>query len=308
MLSFLPVFILLPLNILLQLINLLLWTTLIIMLGLLKLVLPVPVLQRSIRFLLDGCLNNFGRCSVGCINLTNKVQWDVQIDGDLSPNGWYLLLSNHISWVDIFLITHFAASRIPASKYFVKQELLWVPFIGMGCWALDMPFMKRYSRSFINKHPHLKGKDIDSTRKACEKFKKIPTTIVNFVEGSRLTPEKHTKRDSPYQYLLPPRAGGIAFTLASMGEQFSNVIDFTIVFPLNQHNVMYAMLCGRLHKIVLRAQILPVEDSLTGDYFNDESYKAQFQQWLNNRWQQKDQLIQSIINNHQEVTWNSRTK
>ena len=294
MLSFLPVFILFPLNILLQLFNMLIWASIIILLGLLKLLLPVKPIQNIMHKGLDWCLNNFGRISVACINLTNNPHWDVEIEGELKKDDWYLLLSNHMSWVDIFLITQFSAARIPASKYFVKQELLWVPFIGMGCWALDMPFMKRYSRSFVEKHPHLKGKDIASTRKACEKFKKIPTTIVNFVEGSRYTEEKRQRRKSPYQNLLQPKAGGIAFTLASMGELFSNLIDFTIVFPDNPNHVMYQMLCGRLKTVVIRARVLPLTDNLMGDYFNDDGFKQQFQLWLNQLWQHKDKQIQQI--------------
>lgn len=76
--------------------------------------------------------------------------------------------------------------RIPMPKFFLKQQLLYVPFIGMACWALDMPFMRRYSREYLLRHPHKRGQDLATTRRSCEKFRAVPTTVVNYVEGTRL--------------------------------------------------------------------------------------------------------------------------
>lgn len=90
-------------------------------------------------------------------------------------------------------------------KFFLKKELIWVPFLGLAWWALDFPFMKRYSRKFLAANPHLAGKDLESTKKACEKFKHTPVSVMNFVEGTRFTPEKHQRKNSPYAHLLPPR-------------------------------------------------------------------------------------------------------
>ncbi|WP_416307708.1 acyltransferase [Neptunicella sp. SCSIO 80796] len=294
MLNFLPVFILFPLNVLLQIANLIWWATLIILLGLVKLVIPLPPVRKLLTSLLNYCMHGFGIVSVAFINLTNKVEWDEQAEGEFDRHGWYLIMANHVSWIDIFLLARFAAHRMPATKFFIKQELLWVPFIGLGSWALDMPFMKRYSREFVAKYPHLKGKDIEATHKACEKFKLTPTTIVNFVEGTRFTPYKHQKSQSPYTHLLPPKAGGVAFTLAAMGELFSNLVDITIVFPHNKSNVMYEMLCGRLHKVVIRARVLPIDDRIIGDYFNDSVFRYRFQAWLNQLWHDKDKLTEQV--------------
>ncbi|MBC3766826.1 acyltransferase [Neptunicella marina] len=294
MLNFLPVFILFPLNVLLQIANLVWWGSLIIVVGLIKLVIPVPVIRRAISTFLNMCMHGFGVCAVFFINLTNKIEWDEKTDGDFSRQGWYLMMANHISWIDIMLLARFAARRMPATKFFIKQELIWVPFVGLGAWALDMPFMKRYSRDFVAKYPQLKGKDIEATHRACEKFKLIPTTIVNFVEGTRFTEFKQQKTQSPFTNLLTPKAGGIAFTLAAMGEQFSNIVDITLVFPDNPRHVMYEMLCGRITKIVIRAKVLPVDEKVIGDYFNDSVFRYRFQAWLNQLWLDKDQQIEQI--------------
>ncbi len=61
----------------------------------------------------------------------------------LHQRGWYLVSSNHQSWVDILVLQRIFHGRIPFLKFFLKQELIWVPVIGLAWWALDFPFMKR---------------------------------------------------------------------------------------------------------------------------------------------------------------------
>ena len=295
MLSFLPSIIIFPLHFVLQVLNLSLWAVLIIFMGLVKFILPF----KPIATLLNPTMNQFSLCfgvvSVALIKLTNKIEWDYQIKGELSTKNWYLMMPNHLSWLDIILLFDFAAGKIPAPKFFLKKELIWVPFVGLGAWALDMPFMQRYSRAFLEKYPHLKGKDIETTRKSCEKFQTHPVTVINFVEGNRFTEEKHQLRNSPYSRLLPPKAGGVAFTLAAMGELFTNILNVTILYPNNSEKPMMDMLSGRLNKIVLHVDVLPVDDDVIGDYFSDEKFKARFQSWLNGLWESKDKYLGQLL-------------
>ncbi|WP_088331598.1 acyltransferase [Lacimicrobium sp. SS2-24] len=299
MLSFLPGVILLPIHFLLQSLNLAFWGTLVILLGLIKLLLPIRPLTRVLNRLLNLCMAGFALGSVSLINLFNKVEWDIRAQGQFNPHGWYLMMANHLSWLDIVVLMHFATGRIPATKFFIKQELLWVPFIGLGAWALDMPFMRRYSQQFVARYPHLKGKDIEATRKSCEKFQQIPTTVVNFVEGTRFTPHKHRQKDSPYERLLPPKAGGVAFTLSAMNNLLSQIVDVTLVYPDNHGHVMMDLLCGRLKRVIVSVETLPVSAELIGDYQNDAEFRQSFQQWINQYWQQKDQRIQQLSDNRQ---------
>ncbi|GGD57305.1 acyltransferase [Lacimicrobium alkaliphilum] len=301
MLSFLPGFVLLPIHFLLQCFNLAFWGTLIVLMGLIKLILPVPPLTKLLNRLLNNCMAGFALCSVSLINLFNKVEWQIHTQGQLNAKGWYLMMANHISWLDIVVLMHFATGRIPATKFFIKRELLWVPFIGLGAWALDMPFMRRYSQQFVARHPHLKGKDIEATRKSCQKFQQLPTTMVNFVEGTRFTEQKHNAKRSPYRHLLPPKAGGVAFTLATMDNLLSHIIDVTLVYPDNNGHVMMDLLCGRLKKVIIEVQVLPVNTDMIGDYQNDAVFRASFQQWINRYWHRKDQRIQELTGNE----WNN---
>lgn len=287
-------FIIFPIHFCLQVLNLALWAMLVVTFGILKWILPFKVVALPLSRLLTWFMSCFGHFSVALIKLFNNVEWDYQVDGELNKESWYLIIANHLSYVDIILMIEFAAKRIPSPKFFLKQELIWLPFVGIACWALEMPFMKRYSREYLEKHPHLKGKDIETTRKHCEKYKEVPTTVINFVEGTRFTASKHKLKKSPFQYLLPPKAGGIAFTFATMGDLFTNVLDVTIQYPENQGIVMMDMLAGRLKKVVFHIELLPVSKEFVGDYFNDDNFKASFQEHLNTRWQIKDQKITAI--------------
>lgn len=299
MLSFLPAIILFPLQLLLQVANLALWGSLVIIFGLFKLLLPIAIIRRGLSHCMNGFLSLFGVCSVRIIRLCNKVEWDCQVEGKLSKNDWYLMVPNHLSWLDIVLLVDFAAGKIPAPKFFLKKELIWMPFVGLAAWALDMPFMRRYSQDFLNKHPHLKGKDIETTQKSCEKFQHNPTTVINFVEGTRFTEQKRQQKGGTHENLLPPKAGGIAFTLATMGKLFTNILDVTILYPHNTETPVLDMLSGRLNKVIVRVKVLPVSEKVIGDYYNDEQFRSGFQQWLNSLWERKDKLIGQLINGRQ---------
>jgi 1-acyl-sn-glycerol-3-phosphate acyltransferase len=294
MLSFLPSLIIYPIHLILQIASMSLWATILTLFGIIKFLLPFKVLIRIINPIMSVAFFAFGRCSVALIKLFNNTDWQYIVNGELSKDNWYLMMPNHLSYLDIILLVDFSADHIPSPKFFVKKELIWMPCVGVAAWALDMPFMQRYSRQFIEKNPHLKGKDIDATRKSCKKFKHTPTTVINFVEGSRCTPEKQKLKASPYKHLLPPKAGGIAFTLAAMGEQFTNILDVTIQYPNNQLHPMNDMLGGKLKKVVIHIDVIPVSEDVVGDYFNDEAYKSRFQTWLNQTWHRKDELITKI--------------
>lgn len=291
MLSFLPGWLLFPFSFSGFALNLAFWGIVVTPLGLIKLLLPFKAVHRLTGYAGKGCYRGWTAVNTALINLFNQVDWQVTGAQTLDKQSWYLLISNHKSWLDIPVVSTVAHSRIPEPKFFLKDQLKWLPFLGTGCWALDMPFMKRYSAAQLAKRPELKGKDIETTRASCQKFKTVPTTIINFVEGTRFTEQKKAHKRSPFQYLLPPKAGGIAFTLASMGEQFNAILDFTLLYPDNPDHVALDMLMGKLKRVVVQVEVLPVDQQVIGDYFNDEQFRQRFQLWLNQRWQLKDQQI-----------------
>ncbi|MFC3121238.1 acyltransferase [Agaribacter flavus] len=284
-----------PIHLLLQLSNMSFWGILVIILGFFKLLLPIKSLQPTILSVMHYFYMSFSVISVALIKIFNKPELNITIDRALSENKWYLIIANHISYLDIILLINFCNKRIPPPKFFLKKELIWLPIVGLAAWAMDMPFMQRYSKKFLAQHPHLKGKDIETTRRSCQKYINQPTTVINFVEGTRFTSKKQISSGSSYTHLLRPKAGGIAFTLASMGELFSEVLDITLAYPNTKHPMM-DMLGGRMNKIVIDVKTIPVHNKIIGDYFENETFKKNFQLWLNERWQEKDQRIRQWLN------------
>jgi 1-acyl-sn-glycerol-3-phosphate acyltransferase len=227
-----------------------------------------------------------------------KVDWRIAIDADLSPKGQYLVCSNHQSWNDIFVLMQTFGRRAPFFKFFIKQELIWVPVLGLCWWGLDYPFMKRYTPEQLAKDPSLKGKDLETTRKACEHYRNQPVLILNFLEGTRFTPAKHAKQQSPYAHLLKPKAGGFAFTLSALGARLNSLLDVTIVYPGGPVG-FWDFLCGRMRRVVVEVRQLRIPDELfAGDYENDPAFRKRFQDWIAELWAAKDRRISQLGSDH----------
>lgn len=246
----------------------------------------------------DRVLNSMAGAWIAVNNLNlrsmNRIHWDVQGVEGIDPDGWHLVLANHQSWVDILVLQKIFHRRIPFLKFFLKQELIWVPVLGLAWWALDFPFVKRYSKATLQKRPHLRGKDIEITRKACAKFKRIPVSIMNFVEGTRFNREKHRKQNSPYTHLLRPKSGGVALVLTAMGEQISSILDVTIVYPGGARS-FWDMLCGRLEEVRVRVDTVPAASILAGDNGGHPTRRIRYQDWINDLWSEKDRRISSML-------------
>jgi 1-acyl-sn-glycerol-3-phosphate acyltransferase len=230
------------------------------------------------------------------LKITQNMQWDLEVPADLDPGRSYLVVSNHRSWTDIFVLQHVFRGRIPFLKFFLKKELIWVPFLGLAWWALDFPFMQRHSRAYLEKHPELRGQDMDTTRRHCEQFRHSPVSVLNFLEGTRFTPGKHLAQGSPFAHLLKPRAGGVAFVLAAMGDALSGVLDVTIVYPESPPDAMlWRLLQGKIPRIVVRARLLPLPaDTVGRDYVEDPDFSARMRAWVDRLWQEKDRLLDRL--------------
>ena len=275
-------------------VNTILWAVPIYLTGLVKLLLPFNPARTALDTILDRLSYTWMLCNNGFLDFIKDIDYEVTGLEKLRMDEWYLVISNHQTWVDIIALQKILHNRIPFLKYFLKKELIWVPILGLAWWALDYPFMKRYSGEYLSRHPERKGKDIEMTRKSCEKFKAKPVSMMNFVEGTRFTPEKHQAQNSPYHYLLKPRSGGVAFVLSSMGEYMGRIIDITIVYPDGAENIREFM-CSRKTRIIVHIDVLPIDDSLHGDYFNDIAFRDSFQEWLNGLWSRKDRLIDAVL-------------
>jgi len=276
--------------------NLLFWATPLYLLALLKL-LPSGRLRMHCDRALVWLAQNWISGNQLIFRLTQDIRWDVEgVDG-LKRKDWYLVICNHQSWVDILVLQGVFNRRIPFLKFFLKKQLIWVPVLGFAWWALDFPFMQRHSREYMEKHPEARGRDLEVTRRACEHFSQKPTSVMNFVEGTRFTPEKHAAQGSPYRHLLKPRAGGTAFVLGAMGDILHRLLDVTVVYPHGTPS-LWDLCCGRLREVRVRVSAREIPQwARQGDYQGDAEFRARFQAWLSEIWQRKDEQLEALQQN-----------
>lgn len=259
------------------------------LLAILKLILPFETIRVWLSKGLVVISETWIANNNAIIALFGNIRWQVEGLEGLSKKQWYFVVSNHQSWSDILVLQRTFNRRIPFLKFFLKQELIKVPLLGLAWWALDFPFMKRFSRAEVEKKPELKGKDVETTRLACQKFEHFPTSVMNFLEGTRFTSAKHEQQQSPYNHLLKPKSGGAAFALGAMAGKLKTLVDVTIVYPKDAPRTLFAFLGGTIKdvKVIVRRQEIPTWVS-SGDYENDADFRERFQQWISEIWSDKD--------------------
>ena len=278
--------------------NTVIWFVPILLLAIVKLLLPIPMIRRAVTRALMATGENWISVNSLFMKSTGRLKFESHGLAGLRRDGWYLVIANHQTWVDIVVLQAAFNRKIPFLKFFIKQELIWFPLLGFAWWALDMPFMKRYSPSYLAKNPHMKGKDLETTRRACEKFRETPTSILNFVEGTRFSEEKHSNKKSPYDNLLQPRAGGFAVALSSMGKLFTSVVDVTMTYPIRPTS-FWDMCCGEQVHVIVEVRERELEPWLVeGDYQGDREFRRNMHAWLGKVWSEKDAIITKTRESH----------
>jgi len=297
MLNFLPARLIFFLSMLLYSINTIFWLLPILIFSLFKAFLPFRLTRKIFSYLVDLMASNWVLVNGVIQKIFTQTELVITGLNTLNNKEWYLVLANHQSWVDIVVLQRALHGHIPFLKFFLKKELIYVPILGLAWWALDFPFMKRYSQAFLKKNPHLRGKDLATTRVACAKFKHTPVSVMSFIEGTRFTQAKHAKQNSPFEHLLKPKAGGIAFVLDAMGEHLTTLVDVTIHYP---HGIptFTDFLSGRVKKVCVEVYTQKITGELSGDYFNDRAYKIYFQKWLMQFWYEKDSRLVALVKSH----------
>ncbi len=225
------------------------------------------------------------------IDHTRPIKWQIELPKTLSTKKWYLVISNHQTWIDIPTLQKALNKKIPMIKPFIKDELKWVPLLGFAWWAIDMPFVKRYSKDKINKNPKKALIDRKRAQRSCQQFLKTPVSVMSFAEGTRFTQLKHKQQKSPYHHLLKPKGGGVSEVLNIMGERLTSLLDVTILYPDNRGLTFWDYLCGRVNKVKVFVQEREIPMQFTTTALLDPKMKQEFYDWLNQLWADKDQLI-----------------
>ncbi|WP_201527321.1 MULTISPECIES: acyltransferase [Psychrobacter] len=232
-------------------------------------------------------------------NILPRKDWRISLPDDVHPNGKYLLISNHQSWVDTSVVQYISENRLPLTRFFTKFELIYIPVIGQAFYFLDFPMMRRHSKEAVAKNPALKGKDIEEAKRACSLLKNKPFTLLNYLEGTRFTQSKHDKQKSPYQHLLKPRAGGLSLAINALGADIDGILDMTIVYPdgIPTYSDLWK---GNIKRLGVDVRYIEMPKALftaieSGRYEDDEDIKAQTFDWLDQAWQQKDKRIDEML-------------
>ena len=285
-----------PLFILILLLNTIFHGSLVSLCGIIKFFFPILEFRNTIErfaYWISGgyvLTNNF------LIKVFYDPEWDIQGLGNLNMNGTYLVMSNHLSLLDIPALQRLFFQQIPFLRFFIKKQLIFVPFLGQGLWALNFPSMKRYSKETLNKHPELSGKDLETTKRSCENLRGKPVTMLIYTEGTRFTLEKHHKANSPYKNLLKPRAGGVHTVLNSLGDELTSILNVTLVYPGHVSPSLIDFLIGRIPRVVIRIEDLKLgkNEVPSLDTIKSKAGALAIRNFLNYTWEVKDKIISNI--------------
>jgi 1-acyl-sn-glycerol-3-phosphate acyltransferase len=274
-------------------INTLFWCLFLLTIAIFKLLIPTESWKR----LCTKLIINIGECWIYCnclwIQALHRPRWNVEGFEELDSSNWYLSVANHQSWADIFVLQGITNRKIPMLKFFMKHILIWVPVIGLAWWALDMPFLKRYTKEEIQKNPELRGKDIKAMEKSFERYSRYPVSIFSFAEGTRFTKEKKDNQLSQFEYLLNPKIGGIGLTLTTM-PYIKLLLDFTIYYE-DERRSFWDFLCGRMSKAEVRVRQINIPDNLLGkNYEDDPVFRENLKEWVYDIWSDKEKYLEEV--------------
>ena len=225
--------------------------------------------------------------------------WRISVPDDLKKDGRYLLVCNHQSWVDTSVVQYVSESRLPITRFFAKHELLYIPIVGQAFYFLDFPMMKRHSKAQIAKNPALATRDLEEARRACGLLADKPFVLLNYLEGTRFSKDKHARQNSPYQHLLKPKAGGFALAIASLGDKIDGILDMTVVYPdgVPDYGELWA---GKMTRLGVDIRHLDMDERLftdlkDGKYDSDETVKAELFDFLDKVWTAKDERVGQMM-------------
>ncbi|TFG61751.1 MAG: hypothetical protein E4H28_08465, partial [Gemmatimonadales bacterium] len=219
------------------------------------------------------------------LNRIIGVSWN-PLPGPLDRNGRYIVLANHRSWSDIFLVQSVITREGPIVKFLVKRELVFVPILGLILWAFDFPILRRWSSPGEDSLER-RDRDRRSLMDACSIVKRSPAALMSFAEGTRFTEAKRARLASPFKHLLPPRPGGFTTAFAAVVDDLAGVIDLTLIYP--EPVTFWAFLGGSSEELSVEARIFTPAELPKG--------KEDLTRWLTSRWVEKDRRLSEIRSN-----------
>lgn len=202
----------------------------------------------------------------------------------LDQDKWYLIISNHQGFFDILVLQILCRKYRLYNKFFMKESLIYLPFIGISCWGLDFVFIKRFTKKSLKQNPEKIQQQHDYIINKCKYFKTYPCSVINFVEGTRHSKFKAEK--SPYNNLLTPQPMGLSLLIKEFASTVGELVDVSIIYP--KHNNFFDMFYKEGIEINLLIETYDISKELIGNYRADKNYRNIFNSWLKNLWKYKD--------------------
>ena len=233
------------------------WCTPLYLMGFVRFLLPAKHSRTSLSDLMDRIIDGWvfsNRAMVHYLHIATIEK--PPLLAELERTDWNVVVCNHQSWTDILVLQNTFLGHIPPLKFFTKQELIYVPLVGVAMWLLGFPYVRRYSREQLEKDPSLREHDRNATLQACQGFLERPTSVLNFLEGTRYSEQKKIAQHSPYSHLLLPKTGGLGYVCEALEQRIDNIIDVTIVYP-DRPPGFWEFLCGRCARIDFHARRYP---------------------------------------------------
>ena len=208
----------------------------------------------------------------------------IQVTGDdVPPRENAVVIVNHQQMPDITVIMDFALRkhRLGDLKFFVKDILKWLPGVGWGMLFLGCPYLKREwtrDRASIERTFHTLVSE------------RIPTWMIIFAEGTRITPAKVARSREyavsrnlpPPRHVLLPRPKGFVAAVEGLRDHVDAVYDLTIGYvegvPSLGQYITGAVKQVHLHVRRFAVETLPDSEEDLGD-------------WLRQRFQEKDERL-----------------
>jgi len=278
-----------PLAIIFELLMVFLTPIPILFLGGLRSLIPCKKTKKILSNAIESCCLSWVFFNHFILRTLLGLQIEI-IGAENIPPGNYFVIANHQSWVDILMLEEALRGKTGFSRYFIKKNLLHIPLAGWVCRVLNYPYMYRFKKEHLAKHPEDKGKDVLITKRACKKLHGLRFKMNNFPEGTRFTKIKHTEQQSPYKHLLKPKSGGIAYALQILHKEFDAIIDMTIIYSSTPN--IFNLFLGKMGKVTILMEKLSISPDLIGDYDDDRDFRVHFQSFITYLWEKKDLVLE----------------
>ena len=262
-----------------------LWCIPLFLMGLVHFLFPINAFRSGLGRFMDRIIDGWvfsNRFMVQCLHITHIEK--PPLLQELDRNHWNVVVCNHQSWTDILVLQNTLLGHIPPLKFFTKKALIYVPLLGIAMWLLGFPYVRRYSTAQLEKDPSLREHDRSATLKACHGFLQRPTSVLNFLEGTRYSNEKKLNQSSPYSHLLTPKTGGLGYVCDALDPHIDNIIDVTIVYPDGPPG-FWAFLCGRCSRVYFQARRYP----------SPPVDRDGRKEWVDGLWREKDVEISRML-------------